>query len=62
MLDKIWAPDYWHEIGAVGTMDDALAHVAALEAAGVGSVNVFPGPELETAREQLPLVAALARR
>ena len=55
-------PDYWHEIGAVGTMDDALAHVAALEAAGVGSVNVFPGPELETAREQLPLVAALARR
>ena len=55
-------PDYWHEIGAVGTIDDALAHVAALEAAGVGSINVFPGPELEIAWEQLPRVAALAAR
>jgi alkanesulfonate monooxygenase SsuD/methylene tetrahydromethanopterin reductase-like flavin-dependent oxidoreductase (luciferase family) len=55
-------PDYWHEIGAVGTMDDALAHVAALEAAGVASINIFPGPELETAWQQLPQVAALARR
>ncbi len=55
-------PDYWHEIGAVGTMDDALAHVTALEQAGVASINIFPGPELETARAQLPQVAALARR
>ena len=54
--------DHWCEIGAVGTMDDALAHVAALEATGVASINIFPGPELETAREQLPQVAALARR
>lgn len=54
--------DYWREIGAVGTMDDALAHVEALEAAGVGSINIFPGPELETARVQLPQVAALAHR
>lgn len=54
--------DHWLEIGAVGTMDDALAHVAALEAAGVGTVNVFPGPELELAWEQLPLVAAIAAR
>jgi alkanesulfonate monooxygenase SsuD/methylene tetrahydromethanopterin reductase-like flavin-dependent oxidoreductase (luciferase family) len=54
--------DHWREIGAVGTVDDALAHVEALEAAGVGSINIFPGPELGTAREQLPHVAALARR
>ena len=54
--------DYWAEIGAIGTMDDALAHVAALEAAGVGSINIFPGPELELAWEQLPQVAALAAR
>jgi alkanesulfonate monooxygenase SsuD/methylene tetrahydromethanopterin reductase-like flavin-dependent oxidoreductase (luciferase family) len=54
--------DYWAEIGAIGTMDDALAHVAALEAAGVGSINVFPGPELELAWEQMPQVAALAAR
>jgi alkanesulfonate monooxygenase SsuD/methylene tetrahydromethanopterin reductase-like flavin-dependent oxidoreductase (luciferase family) len=54
--------DHWLEIGAIGTMDDALAHVAALEAAGVGSINVFPGPELEIAREQLPVVAEIAAR
>jgi Coenzyme F420-dependent N5,N10-methylene tetrahydromethanopterin reductase and related flavin-dependent oxidoreductases len=54
--------DHWREIGAIGTMDDALAHVAALEDAGVGSTNVFPGPELDLAWDQLPLVAAIAAR
>ncbi len=54
--------DYWVEIGAIGTIDDALDHVAALEAAGVGSINIFPGPELEVAWEQMPQVAALAAR
>ena len=54
--------DYWAEIGAIGTFDDALAHVAALEAAGVGSINVFPGDRLQIAWEQLPGVAALAAR
>ncbi len=55
-------PDYWIELGAVGTIDDALAHVAALEAAGVHSINIFPGDELEDAWVQLPQVAALTRR
>jgi alkanesulfonate monooxygenase SsuD/methylene tetrahydromethanopterin reductase-like flavin-dependent oxidoreductase (luciferase family) len=54
--------DHWAEIGAVGTFDDALAHVAALEAAGVTSINVFPGDELEIAWEQLTTVAAIAAR
>lgn len=54
--------DHWREIGAVGTMDDALAHVAALEAVGVGSINVFPGPDLGIAREQFAVVAEIARR
>ncbi len=54
--------DYWAEIGAIGTFDDALAHVAALETAGVASINVFPGDELENAWEQLLGVAALAAR
>jgi alkanesulfonate monooxygenase SsuD/methylene tetrahydromethanopterin reductase-like flavin-dependent oxidoreductase (luciferase family) len=54
--------DYWTEIGAIGTMDDALAHVGALEAAGVSSINVFPGDEIEIAWEQMPGVAALAAR
>jgi len=54
--------DYWVEIGAIGTLDDAHAHLAALEAAGVRSINIFPGPELELAWEQMPQVAALAAR
>lgn len=54
--------DHWREIGAIGTFDDALAHVTALEEAGVSSINVFPGDELVTAWEQLPGVARLAAR
>lgn len=54
--------DHWIEIGAIGTMDDALAHVEHLEAAGVGSINVFPGDELDVAWEQMALVARLAAR
>jgi hypothetical protein len=54
--------DHWSEIGAIGTMDDSHAHVAALEEAGVSSINVFPGDELAAAWEQLPRVAQLARR
>ena len=54
--------DYWIEIGAIGTMDDALAHVGALEAAGVSSINVFPGDEIEIAWDQMPGVAGLAAR
>ena len=54
--------DQWREIGAIGTMEDALAHVEALETAGVTSVNVFPGPELDVARRQIAQVAELARR
>lgn len=55
-------PDYWREIGAIGTMDDAFEHVAALEAAGVGSINIFPGDELDTAWGQLAGVAELVSR
>lgn len=55
-------PDHWVEIGAIGTLDDAFAHVAALESAGVASVNVFPGDDLETAWDQLPTVVELATR
>jgi len=54
--------DYWREIGAIGTFDDALAHVASLERAGVESIAIFPGPELDEARQLLTHVAALAQR
>lgn len=54
--------DYWREIGAVGTIDDAFEHIAALEAAGVSSINIFPGDRIDVARAQLDDVAALAAR
>lgn len=54
--------DYWREIGAIGTIDDAVDHVAALEAAGVRSINIFPGDRLEDAWAQLADVAALSAR
>ncbi|MEY2959679.1 MAG: hypothetical protein RLZZ01_2247 [Actinomycetota bacterium] len=54
--------DHWREIGAVGTMDHALAHVEALEDAGVGSINIYPGPSLDVAHEQMSVAAELARR
>ncbi len=52
--------DYWSEIGAIGTRDDALAHLDSLAAAGVANANVFPGPTLDDAWEQMVLVADLA--
>ena len=55
-------PDYWAEIGAIGTFDDALAHVAALEAVGVNSINIFPADEIEIAWDVMPGIAALAAR
>ncbi len=54
--------DWWAEIGAIGTVDDALSHIAALEAVGVGSINVFPGPEIGIAWELMTDVAMLASR
>ncbi len=54
--------DQWREIGAIGTIDDAVAHVESLEEAGVASVSVFPGPSLEVAEAQLAPVSTLAAR
>jgi alkanesulfonate monooxygenase SsuD/methylene tetrahydromethanopterin reductase-like flavin-dependent oxidoreductase (luciferase family) len=54
--------DYWAEIGAIGTFDDALAHVAALEAAGVRSINIFPADQIEIAWEVMPGIAELVTR
>lgn len=54
--------DYWGEIGAIGTHDDAFEHVAALEAAGVRSITIFPGGDLDIALQQIDDVAALAAR
>ncbi|MEV0291187.1 MULTISPECIES: LLM class flavin-dependent oxidoreductase [unclassified Kribbella] len=54
--------DWWTEIGAVGTLDDAAAHIEALEAAGVHHIGLFPDPEVEHGLPQLDHVLALANR
>jgi alkanesulfonate monooxygenase SsuD/methylene tetrahydromethanopterin reductase-like flavin-dependent oxidoreductase (luciferase family) len=54
--------DWWAEIGPIGTLDDAAAHLHALEAAGVHSIGLFPAPEVEVARAQVDDVLALAQR
>lgn len=53
--------EWWAEIGPIGTIDDAVAHVVALGEAGATSVALFPAPELDVARAQLDDVAAVVR-
>jgi 5,10-methylenetetrahydromethanopterin reductase len=45
--------DYWRELGAIGTFDDAVAHVEAMADAGAHDVALFPAPELDVARLQI---------
>ena len=54
--------DWWAELAPIGTIDDAIAHVEALERAGVDSIGLFPAPVLEIARRQIDDVLAIARR
>jgi 5,10-methylenetetrahydromethanopterin reductase len=51
--------EWWLEIGAIGTIDDARQHIEALHDAGADDVCLFPAPELEIARSQLENVASL---
>jgi alkanesulfonate monooxygenase SsuD/methylene tetrahydromethanopterin reductase-like flavin-dependent oxidoreductase (luciferase family) len=52
--------DWWVELGAIGNLDDARAHIDALAAAGATSVALFPSPDVDVAARQLGTVAALA--
>lgn len=52
--------DWWIELGAIGTFDDAVRHAEALADAGVHDVTFFPGPTVELAREDLGHVTRLA--
>lgn len=54
--------EWWTELAPIGTLDDAAAHIAALEAAGVRSIGLFPAPDVEIGIQQLDDVLALARR
>ena len=51
--------DWWADLGAIGTLDDAAAHVAALEAEGVGHVGLFPSNDLDRMPGQLDQVLRL---
>lgn len=52
-------PDWWQDIGAIGDLDDVLAHVDALHDAGATEVAFFPGPTPELTRQNLDDVAAI---
>lgn len=52
--------DWWIELGAIGTFDDAVRHAGALVDAGAEDVTFFPGPTVESAREDLDHVTRLA--
>lgn len=54
--------DWWTEIGPIGTLDDAAAHIDALNAAGVHHIGLFPDPEVEHGLPQLDHVLELANR
>lgn len=54
--------DWWKEIGPIGTIDDAVAHMEALETAGVHSIGMFPAPEVDIATVQLDDVLRLGTR
>jgi 5,10-methylenetetrahydromethanopterin reductase len=52
--------DWWVELGAIGTFDDAVRHAEALADAGATDVTFFPGPTVDLAREDLQIVSRLA--
>ncbi len=52
--------DWWVELGAIGTLDDAVAHVGALHGAGARDVSLFPAAEVDLVREQMDDVARIA--
>ncbi len=53
--------EWWTELGPIGTIDDAIAHVKAVGEAGAQSVALFPGPRLDIGRQQLGVVADIKR-
>jgi alkanesulfonate monooxygenase SsuD/methylene tetrahydromethanopterin reductase-like flavin-dependent oxidoreductase (luciferase family) len=51
--------DWWAELGAIGTFDDAVAHVTGLHEAGAHDISFFVGPEVEIARREIDQIAGL---
>jgi 5,10-methylenetetrahydromethanopterin reductase len=51
--------DWWIELGAIGTMDDAAAHIEALANAGAQRVALFTAPIEDVARHDLQTIGQL---
>jgi 5,10-methylenetetrahydromethanopterin reductase len=52
--------EVWTELGAVGTMDDAIENVRALIDAGATHVSFFPGPAVDLVRNDLVTAGQIA--
>lgn len=50
--------DWWLQFGAIGTADDARAHVDALSAAGADRVSLFPSPDRQTWQQQVDRIGS----
>jgi alkanesulfonate monooxygenase SsuD/methylene tetrahydromethanopterin reductase-like flavin-dependent oxidoreductase (luciferase family) len=50
--------EWWIELGAIGTPDDAAAHIEALAAAGATSVSLFPPPVADAALAQIDRIVS----
>ncbi|APU13066.1 MULTISPECIES: LLM class flavin-dependent oxidoreductase [Actinoalloteichus] len=55
-------PEWWRELGPVGTFEDAVAHIEELEDAGVHSIGLFPPADVEAASAMVEDVLRLAAR
>jgi 5,10-methylenetetrahydromethanopterin reductase len=53
--------DWWGQIGPIGTLDDARAHLDALASAGASSIALVPEPDAAAALAQLDAVGTLLR-
>ena len=52
--------EWWLQLGAIGTFDDACEHIQMLGEAGADDVALFPAPEWEVGRAQIDDVIRLA--
>ena len=51
--------EWWLELGAIGDLDDVVAHADAMRHAGTTELAFFPGPAVELARDDLDAVATI---
>lgn len=54
--------DWWHDLGPIGTAEDALEYFDRIEAAGADSVSVFPAPDAKEALADVGSLVDLVQR